>query len=190
MEEALIKRVQPHSAEAEQSVIGAMLMDREAIIIASEMLTKDDFYQPQLGVVFGGILVISYYLLSLGLTNQQNSFGLLFSGIGLCVLVIGSTWGAYAFVMLAALELPVGTLLRNAWYLMVLSGRYTFAVMATLVFSTVILLALFPMSLALVAFGWLAVTQYTVCWFVYQPVEDRIIRPFEKQNAEREEETV
>lgn len=143
-----------------------------------------------LGVLFGGLLLISYYLLSLGLTNQQNSFGLLFSGIGLCVLVIGSTWGAYAFVMLAALELPVGTLLRNAWYLMVLSGRYTFAVMATLVFSTVILLALFPMSLALVAFGWLAVTQYTVCWFVYQPVEDRIIRPFEKQNAEREEETV
>ena len=30
MEEALIKRVLPHSLEAEQSVIGSMLMDREA----------------------------------------------------------------------------------------------------------------------------------------------------------------
>ena len=59
MEEALIKRVQPHSAEAEQSVIGAMLMDREAIVIASEMLTKDDFYQPQLGVVFETIAEIN-----------------------------------------------------------------------------------------------------------------------------------
>lgn len=29
MEEALIKRVLPHSLEAEQSVIGSMLMDRE-----------------------------------------------------------------------------------------------------------------------------------------------------------------
>ena len=29
MEEALIKRVLPHSVEAEQSVIGSMLMDRE-----------------------------------------------------------------------------------------------------------------------------------------------------------------
>ena len=28
MEEALIKRVLPHSLEAEQSVIGSMLMDR------------------------------------------------------------------------------------------------------------------------------------------------------------------
>ena len=28
MEEALIKRVMPHSVEAEQSVVGAMLMDK------------------------------------------------------------------------------------------------------------------------------------------------------------------
>ena len=37
MEETLIKRVLPHSIEAEQSVIGSMLMDREAVIAASEM---------------------------------------------------------------------------------------------------------------------------------------------------------
>ena len=39
MDEALIKRVLPHSIEAEQSVIGSMLMDREAIIAASEIVT-------------------------------------------------------------------------------------------------------------------------------------------------------
>ena len=35
MEEALIKRVLPHSIEAEQAVIGAMLMDKEAILTSS-----------------------------------------------------------------------------------------------------------------------------------------------------------
>ena len=45
MEEALIKRIPPHSLEAEQSVIGAMLLDRDAILVASEILTSDDFYQ-------------------------------------------------------------------------------------------------------------------------------------------------
>ena len=30
MEETLIKRVMPHSVEAEQSVIGAMILDQEA----------------------------------------------------------------------------------------------------------------------------------------------------------------
>mgnify|MGYP002508089368 CR=1 FL=1 len=35
VEESLIKRVLPHSIEAEQSVIGSMLMDKEAILAAS-----------------------------------------------------------------------------------------------------------------------------------------------------------
>ena len=52
MDEALLKRVLPHSVEAEQSVIGSMLMDREAIISASEIITADDFYQHQYGVMF------------------------------------------------------------------------------------------------------------------------------------------
>lgn len=52
MEEALIKRVMPHDEEAESSVIGAMLIDNEAIMIASEMITGEDFYQKQMGVVY------------------------------------------------------------------------------------------------------------------------------------------
>ncbi len=52
MEEALIKRVLPHSVEAEQSVIGSMILDREAIMAASEIIDREDFYQHQYGVVF------------------------------------------------------------------------------------------------------------------------------------------
>lgn len=52
MEEALMKRILPHSMEAEQSVIGSMIMSRDAIIEASEIITGADFYQQQYGVVF------------------------------------------------------------------------------------------------------------------------------------------
>ncbi len=52
MEEALIKRILPHSIEAEQSVIGSMLMGREAVMAASEILAADDFYQQQYGIIF------------------------------------------------------------------------------------------------------------------------------------------
>lgn len=34
MEESVIKRVMPNSLEAEQSVIGSMIMDREAVMAA------------------------------------------------------------------------------------------------------------------------------------------------------------
>ena len=56
MEEALIKRILPHSVEAEQSVIGSMLMGREAIMTASEILTSEDFYQHQYGIVFDAMV--------------------------------------------------------------------------------------------------------------------------------------
>ena len=51
-EEALLKRVLPHSTEAEQSVIGSMIIDREAITIASEIISGEDFYGKQYGVIF------------------------------------------------------------------------------------------------------------------------------------------
>ncbi len=56
MEEALIKRTMPNSIEAEQSVIGSMMMDRAAIIAASETLTAQDFYHNQYAVLFESML--------------------------------------------------------------------------------------------------------------------------------------
>ena len=56
MEETLIKRVLPNSPEAEQSVIGSMIMDSEAIMTASEILTSEDFYQRQYGILFDAMV--------------------------------------------------------------------------------------------------------------------------------------
>ncbi len=56
MEEALIKRVMPHSIEAEQAVVGAMLMDKDAITAASEIISGKDFYQTAYGAVFDSVL--------------------------------------------------------------------------------------------------------------------------------------
>lgn len=58
MDEALIRRVMPNSVEAEQSVIGSMLMDREAIIAAADILVADDFYQKEYGVLFQAMVNI------------------------------------------------------------------------------------------------------------------------------------
>ncbi len=52
MEEGIIKRIMPNSLEAEQSVIGSMIMDKDAITTATELLQKDDFYHQQYGVLF------------------------------------------------------------------------------------------------------------------------------------------
>ncbi len=59
MDEASIKRVMPHSIESEQAVIGSMLTDRLAIDIASEILTQDDFYGKQYGIIFTAMVSLN-----------------------------------------------------------------------------------------------------------------------------------
>ena len=58
MDEALIKRVLPHSIEAEQAVVGSMLMDRDAILTCSELISGEDFYQKAYGVIFDAVVEI------------------------------------------------------------------------------------------------------------------------------------
>ncbi len=55
MDENIITRVIPHSAEAEQGVIGAMLRDKDAVLTAAELLTEEDFYQRQYGIMFSAM---------------------------------------------------------------------------------------------------------------------------------------
>ncbi|NLZ82622.1 MAG: replicative DNA helicase, partial [Clostridiales bacterium] len=52
MDEALIKKILPHSTEAEQSVIGSMIMDRDAIMAATEVINGADFYDQQYMILF------------------------------------------------------------------------------------------------------------------------------------------
>lgn len=72
MEEALIKRVLPHSIEAEQSVVGSMIMDREAILVASEIITSEDFYQHQYGVLFEAMVELFTEDKPVDLVTLQN----------------------------------------------------------------------------------------------------------------------
>lgn len=52
MDEGIINRVMPSNSEAEKSVLGSMLIDKEAIVVAQESLTKDDFYNQSYGVLY------------------------------------------------------------------------------------------------------------------------------------------
>lgn len=72
MDEALIKKVQPNSLEAEQSVIGSMILEAEAITTASEILNKDDFYHHQLGILFQAMVDLHNEGKPIDLVTLQN----------------------------------------------------------------------------------------------------------------------
>ena len=49
-------RIPPHSVEAEQSVLGSILLDKEAMISVSETLVREDFYKEAHKVIYESML--------------------------------------------------------------------------------------------------------------------------------------
>ena len=72
MEEAAIKRIPPHNIEAERAVIGSMIMDKDAILTASETITSEDFYQGQYGVIFDALVDLYHRGVGTDLVTLQN----------------------------------------------------------------------------------------------------------------------
>lgn len=54
----MIGRIPPHSLEAEQSVLGAMILDKEAINTAIEIIRPNDFYKEANKEIFESILIL------------------------------------------------------------------------------------------------------------------------------------
>ena len=69
--EAAMKRIPPHSAEAEQAVLGAMLMNKEAITVASEILSGDEVIN-KIQYVYNGSRYLLYYIQEAGDTVDFN----------------------------------------------------------------------------------------------------------------------
>jgi len=51
-----IDRLPPQSIEAEQSVLGAILIDRDAVIEVAEVLRPSDFYRGNHGTIYAAVL--------------------------------------------------------------------------------------------------------------------------------------
>ncbi|MCC7024812.1 MAG: hypothetical protein IT338_18430, partial [Thermomicrobiales bacterium] len=52
----VIERLPPHNLEAEQSVLGSLLIDRDAIIRVASFLRPEDFYTSANNLIYGAIL--------------------------------------------------------------------------------------------------------------------------------------
>ncbi len=72
MDENVLKRILPHSIEAEQSVIGSMIMDQEAITAASELIIGEDFYNKQYGILFETMVELNGEGSAVDLVTLQN----------------------------------------------------------------------------------------------------------------------
>ena len=52
----IIARIPPNDVQAEQAVLGLMLVDKDAVLTVIEMLKPDDFYKPEHEEIYGAVL--------------------------------------------------------------------------------------------------------------------------------------
>jgi replicative DNA helicase len=56
--ENYINRIPPQNLEAEQSVLGSLLLDRDAVIKIADLITSDDFYDDKHRVIYQSVLAL------------------------------------------------------------------------------------------------------------------------------------
>ena len=136
-----------------------------------------------LGLPYGLLLVGSYYLLSLGLSNASSVFGMLFFMLGFCALLVCAVFGSWAFVLKSMLSLPNRDIQKNARVLAMLEIRRTLAVLGTEALTGFVTFALFPYSLALLILLVPALSQFTIVSLMNGRIQERVIAPFEARQA-------
>lgn len=137
-----------------------------------------------LGLPYAALLMVSYYLLSLGLSNAASVFGMLFFALGTCALLFCAIFGSWAFVLKAMLALPNRDIHKNARILSMLEIRRTLAVLGTEALAAFLIFALFPYSLALWALLVPALGQFTIVSLMNSRIQERVVAPYEAKQEE------
>ncbi len=54
-----LTRIPPHSLESEQSILGSIILDEDAMAIVSETINAEDFYKKAHEVIYKAMLTLS-----------------------------------------------------------------------------------------------------------------------------------
>ena len=54
--EKIISRIPPNDVQAEQAVLGSMLVDKDAVLTVVEILTPEDFYRSEHAEIYSAII--------------------------------------------------------------------------------------------------------------------------------------
>ena len=133
------------------------------------------------------VFLISYDLLSLGVTNGSNPYGMLFSGVGLLVGLLALAVFQYAFVLNASLDFSAWAILKNSRALTFLGLKYTIGILGITCFVDAALLFGFPISPVLLVLGFPTLVQFIVCCLGNIPMQKRIVEPYLRQQEENAE---
>lgn len=148
---------------------------------------KGDFLRSlPLGLLFGGLLFLGYFLLSLGMGNYTSLIGMMFFALGLVLLFFSLSRAIYAFLMRAMFSLKNRDILKNANIMAAARGGRGLIATAIVLIGFLLAFLFFPYSLAVVILFGFSLTNYTLCFILNDPIEEKIISPWERMQKKEE----
>ena len=136
-----------------------------------------------LGLLFGALLFLSYYLLSLGLGNLNSIAGPFSFALGLLTLCFALGRGSYAFLLRAMFDLKTGDILKNANAMAAVRGGRGWAAVLLDLCGLFLAYAFFPYSLIVLGLIGVSLHHYLLCYLLNAPIQERIIGPWEEMQA-------
>lgn len=127
-----------------------------------------------------GLLFWSVALVVTG--GSGGAVGTVMLVVAAALAVFALLWSAYAFVLLALLDIPTKAVVRNAFYLMFLGLPYSLGVLLAQLVALVLGILLYPFSILLLILILPALLMFTLCLLINTPAQRWIIDPYEKQS--------
>lgn len=148
---------------------------------------KADFFKSlPLGLLFGGMIALSYVMLSIGLGNTESFPGMFVFALGILLLFRALSCGSYAFLLRSMLSLSNRDILKNARILSICRGGRGVAAAVMGLVGIVVSYALFPFTLLLVAGFGMGVYRFCLCYLLNRPIQENVIDPWERSRESGE----
>lgn len=148
---------------------------------------KGDFLRSlPIGLLFGALLFLGYFLISLAMGNMNSIYGPFFLAFGLLVIVFSLARAIYAFLMRAMFSLRNRDILKNANVMAAVRGGRSLIAAGILLLGYVLAYMFFPYSFIVVLLCGFSLTHYTICFILNGPIEDKIISPWERTQMEEQ----
>lgn len=135
------------------------------------------------GIICALMLFACYYFFSLSISYGE-SFGLFTAIIGFSLLGFSVLFGSYVFVFLPTLGLKNRHIAKNAFILTIVEWKTNLLILGCTIAMVLITMIFFPYTLFFLAVIWFSFLQLIVCTAINEPMQRRIIGPYEQSRKE------
>lgn len=136
------------------------------------------------GLLSAVLLFMSYYTLSVSTSSEDISLSIFAGAIGLFILGLTLLFSSFVFVLLPSLALNNRHIAKNAIILMVTEWKTDLIILGGTLGMVFLAVAFFPYTSILLLLIWFSLTQLMICAAVGEPLQRRIIEPYEKSQKE------